>query len=334
MTKVTAGIAMGLALSAASCASLAASERFEPGPRAILLPAGEGDHVLFDAGRIVKTKGGEEEWSEPANSAEEQPSAAGFDLDAGWACVGYSDRLAFVQLGGKRIRWCDPPGPGPHRSIAVRGELVAVNSGREVSVLEVPSGERVEGFDAGRWLKQFAQDEVDYAEPVSDTDLVLITSRDVGALTDGRVLAIRTQRAPNGWLLAGENHLRALTWADQCVSKGDDLFVAGVWEETRLRSGRAPELFQSLVVLALDVETLQVRELVRAEHATPTIVVGVAVGVDELAVLLAPGEVRVYSLAQGSLLRRQVFPRADSVAWIGAGRWLVRAGDSSTLLTH
>ena len=48
-----------------------------------------------------------------------KPSAAGIDLDGGWACVGYADQLAFVQIGAKEADWTPSPQPGLYRSIAV-----------------------------------------------------------------------------------------------------------------------------------------------------------------------------------------------------------------------
>ena len=323
-----------IALLMAACGSLGASERFEPHPRPIVLPTGEGDYVLFNEGNIRRTGVAEASWTEPSSSGAAQPSAAGYDLDAGWACVGYSDQLAFVPLGGRNIRWVDAPAAGLHRSIAVRGELAAVNSGDRVRILEVPSGLEVESIAGGALLRAVDQDEFDYAEPLSDSELLLIASRDVDAFTDGRVVAMRIARGANAWEMQSHNELLGLTWADQCASKGDQVYVAGIWEETRLRSGDMPELFQSLVILRVDAETLQAKELVRDDHEPPTTVLDVAIGMDELAVLLGTGEVRVYSLQDGRSLRRQRFGRAESIAWIGPGRWVVHTEGGSKILSH
>ncbi len=319
-----------------ACGALGASERFTPTARPILLPAGEGAHVLFDGGRVSKVVGAEEEWSLASESTAPRPSAAGFDLaSSGWACVGYADRLAFLQLGAKRVRWAPSPSQGLHRSIAVRDELAAVNDGRVVHLVEVPSGERLERLDAGSFLKQLGQDEIDHAEPLSDAELLLITSRSVGAMTDGRTIALRVERAPAGWTIQHQNRLPSLTWADQCVSSGGKLYVAGIFESSNPSADRRRiELRQQLSVVAIDTQTLRITELVRLDHVPPTVVRGVAVGVDELAVLLAPGEVRIFALADGRELRRQNYARADAIAWVGPKRWVVRAGDASVTLTY
>lgn len=307
---------------AVACAGSGSEESFEPREGDVVVPADASSFLLFDERGVSKRSADAVEWVQE-HAVHGKPSAAGVDLDGGWACVRYADQLAFVMLGAREADWAPSPEPGVYRAIAVKGDLAAVTAKNRVHLLEVPTGEVVDSFDAGAWIARLDQDDVDYALPISGTEVMLMTSRRVGTFTDGKVVAFLADRSQGDWRVKQQVEFPGLTWVHRCASAGDTVYVSGLREETQLQAGnRPPELHQFLVVQAVDPNTLLSHELVyerRNLPPPPTIVRDLAVGTEALALLVEPGEIRVYSLDRGALLHERFFPRVDSITWLDTG---------------
>ncbi len=308
----------------AACSASGTRERAAR-PQPVVLPAGGESYVVFDAGRIARHGPDGVEWQEPAPGV---PSAAGYDLGSGWACVGYDDALAMVRLGGKRVERAASPLPGPCRTIGVHADVAALNAGGRVELVSIPAGTSEASLDASAWLAQFDLDAVDYALPTSACEVLLVVSRAVNAFT-GDVRVLRASRCDGSWKNDGETALRGLTWVERCESDGRSIYVAGVFERAQPGAlGRPGRLLQRLVVLKVDLATLRATELVaddRAERSTR--VRDLAVGSEAVAVLLDSGELSIFA-ASGSdaRLRREHLPGAEAVAWTGPGTLVVLAG--------
>jgi len=152
---------------------------------------------------------------------------------------------------------------------------------------------------------------------------MLLTSRRVGTFTDGKVVAFLADKSRGNWQVKQQVEFPGLTWVHRCASAGDTVYVSGLREETQLQAAnRPPELHQFLVVHAVDPSTLLGEELVferRNLPPPPTIVRDLAIGTEALALLIEPGEIRVYSRDRGALLHEQYFARVDSITWLDTG---------------
>jgi len=324
-------------LALSSCKGTAAGESFDPQEGVVVIPAEASSFLIFDERGVSKRSAEEVEWIQE-HPLRGKPSAAGIDLESGWVCVGYSDQLAFVMLGAREADWAPSPQPGLYRSIAVKNGLAAVSADNRVHVLEVPTGAVIDSFDAGAWIARLDQDDVDYALPLSETEVMLLTSRRVGTFTDGKIVAFLADKSRGNWQVKQQVEFPGLTWIHRCASVGDTVYVSGLREETQLRAGnRPPDLHQFLVIYAVDPTTLLSQELVFERRNLPppaTIIRDLAVGTEALAVLIDPGELRVYGLTRGALLHEEYFPHVESVAWLDTGELVVIVNGEPQLVRY
>lgn len=297
---------------------------FAPREAGAVLPAGSSSYLLFDATGISQRRGGETLWAK--NYATGSPSASGFDLEGGWACVGYSNQLAMLQLGDQEPRWVPSPEPGLYRSIGVRDDLAAITIGGNVHTVEIPSGEVVSKLAAGQWVAARGQETVDYALPLSRDEVVLLSSEEEGGFKEGTVMAFRMDRSQGTWRQTQDARFPAMHWVERAVSAGNDLYVAGLWEEMIPQAGGGMGRFeQTLIVVRLGLDSFLNEVLVQERVDTGTKVLDVSVGTDALALLFASGEVRVFDLRSRARLRREFFPGAESIAWAAEGDLVVLA---------
>lgn len=313
-------LAIVLASSVAWSCSSTGSGGFVPREAGAVLPAGGGSYLLFDETGISQRRGSETLWAKSYGTG--APSAAGFDLEGGWACVGYANQLAMLQLGDTEPRWVPSPEPGLYRSIGVRDDLAALTVGGNVHVVEIPGGEVVSRLAAGQWVAARGQETVDYALPLSRDEVVLLSSEEEGGFKEGTVMAFRMDRSQGTWRQTQDARFPAMHWVERAVSAGNELYVAGLWEEMIPRAGSGVGLGsfeQTLIVVRLGLDSFLNEVLVQERVETGTKVLDVSVGTDALAVLFASGEVRVFDLTSRARLRREHFPGAESIAWAAEG---------------
>lgn len=316
----------------ASCGALTRSEIPVPRERPVVVPASDGSYLLFDASGISLRRGQTVNWIDQGGRRG-MPSAAGFDLRGEWACVGYSDELAFMPLGAEEASWVASPNPGLYRSIAVNNEIAAVlaPSGR-LYLLDVPFGESIDEFPTAELLRDFDQDRIDYALPLTAEEVVLLSSRDVGPTTDAKVLLTRANKSSGTWRFQ-PLELPDLDWVHCAASSGASLYVVGLREETQLRAQQRPELRQRLVVEQIDLDRLEATAIVDEDRPIPppgTVVEGIALGNDAIGLLLESDEVLVYSL-DGARIHRERVAGAQSIAWVDSGEFVVlRDGEPYT----
>lgn len=331
--------ALALVLAAlAACASPHPAALARPRTGDAALPAGDGAALLLGRTSVALVRGDEELWRRAHDDAGD-PRASCVDLDSAWACVAYGARLAFVQLATGSIAWVESPAGAAPDGVALRGETAVLWSGERATAVRVPGGARLWEEDLAPLLASSGVRRLDHVVPRGDAGAVVLASRGGTSFTDGRVVVLRIDRSRGDWRIEAQSELAGLTWVHRAASEGASLFVAGIREETQLSAGGPGRLWQALVVLRVDLETLAAEEVLWSQRQTrSTAVLELAVGTNAIAVLLEGGLVEVYRLVDGGRASAPVFdkhvPTARSIAWTGEGELLIVTDNGRELVRY
>jgi len=327
--RVVGAVSVVVALT--SCRSAPPSP---PTPSDVLLiiPAGEGKHRVFRDRVIEEWRG--KTWIEShAIDPDIGAVACGAEgIESDWAALVYERGLAFTPLSGGRVAVVQNASSANAVCVAVKGEFVAVLDREELAVLRIPTGRQV-------WRRRLPADGRSwyYALPTSETRVIMVGAQDyytpIAQLVD---LSTGDMRILNNNTLK-----ESLSRVHRCAGDGRYLYVAGVNEWSRPgRLNNDGNLFQNLVVLRIDPDTLEAHALVQEpRHERECEVTGLAVNRDRVAMVvkLYQGErqqiheLRVYSVgsegAEAAAIYKQQFREQCSICWAGS-RELAIAGEA------
>jgi len=243
-----------------------------------------------------------------------------------WTCAVYEHAVALMAA----LREAPPAWTrcqlGTVFSAAIADERLAIVGRDGVKVLRVPSAQVIWEGNPVQGLNQ-----LHHAHPLSDSAALLVGTSGGGLMRDSQVVLRRADRARGDWECT-DTILPRLSWVGACASAGDNLFVAGTWEDSRpVAQGRQRPLLQNIVVVRVEASTLRASEIVDLPvHAYETRVTDAAAGEDLLALVVDGRELRVYGALPREPAVAPIFQRAFAdpiaVTWLARRRLAVLTG--------
>ena len=329
----------------AVCALLGACSSVHPAqPRAfegpMIAPSGiEGVAFRFDREGTARLVEAREDVRWPLPPGAGRPASVACDTSTGLAVVACEGALGLVRLGFETepewtlpAPWDEVPG-----ALAACGETAAYLIGKRVTLVDLQNRGAAEDF---------TELDLRTLDLPSTRPLLAIPSRArprealtvvgwKGGARHGAVHVTSLVRGPAGWGVATSQRVDGYTYLHVCSANGSELVLAGIHEEQDRSSavgGGFATLRQTLLVDHVDLESLEVRRLVRADrHALDTRVTGVAPGDDLVAVTRSDGALTVYDTNTGAVRTTQRFGTVPSAAWTAPRQLLVSADTLETL---
>jgi hypothetical protein len=291
------------------------------------LPTGEPTFFLFKTDSVEKFKGDKRDPSEdikvPPHAG--RPYRSGVDLETGWACVSYENKLAMIQLMNREVDWTEQALPHQVRRgfLSIMNDMIAITTNSAITVLSGPRKNILWSVDRGqskRWLRTFGLECIEYTVPLSKNNFLLVCSRKMGLFSKPKVVIQRIDRSHGQWRLINENIVTGLTHLHQCTGDGKSLYLAGIHEMSQLGAGYdLGRLWQTIVVIKIDLDNLERHELVWEERQQAGFIIqDFAVGDELTALLINPNnEVRIYRGERtGSPEYKNYVAGAKSIEWL------------------
>jgi hypothetical protein len=213
-------------------------------------------------------------------------------------------------------------------SAAIVAERLAVVGRSGVKVLRVPSAEPIWEGKPTTGLTY-----LHHAHPLSDQETLLVGTTGGSMVRDSQVVLRRADRSRGDWEIT-DTVVPRLSWVGACASAGDNLFVAGTWEDSRPVTsigGKQRPLLQNIVVVRVQTSNLRTTEIVDTPvHSYETQVTDAAAGADLLAIVVDERELRVFGALGDQPAVAPIFQRAyaDPIAitWLAPRRIAVQTG--------
>jgi hypothetical protein len=293
----------------------------------LVVPASETSYYRFEELALSEhMQNGETKALPFAPAPPGRPLASACDAKSGTAAVAYSKALAALDLVEGQTKWLPVEWPVEPRILSVSGTLAATVAGDDLSVWRVRDAKLLWRESSAAWLKAHGLKQIDYVLPLSPDEFLLVASKPVGFASAARLFAFHVSRAAGDWQSSNDHQIPEISNLHRITSDGQDLYLAGVEEQTRPGHGGGPELIQTLAVVRLSAKDFSRTVLVKEElHQLETDVEDLTGGPGWVGVVLRDGqtkghELRIYRTGTAPGAARVVYnkslPTVLGASWI------------------